>query len=81
MRKTHLLPIMFYPELGGNKRPSVVPDESVILVLHGLNPLRILESSGDSARFRNRWKYDSEAISRVGFNDGTFRSSLHRMMV
>ena len=35
----------------------------------GLNPLRILESSSDSAVFRDRWKYGGEVISRVGFND------------
>ena len=55
-------------------------DESIILVLHGLNPLRILENFGDSAGFRDKWKDGGEAISQVGFND-TFRSSLHGMMV
>ena len=59
----------------GNERPSSVPDESIIFVLHGLNPLQILESSSDSAGFRDRWKYGGEAISRVGFDDDTFRSS------
>ena len=45
--------------------------------MHGLNPLRILESSGDIVRLRDRWKYGGEAISWVEFNDDTFRSSLH----
>ena len=69
------------PWARGNERPNVIPDESIILVLHGLNPLRILESLGNNAVFRDRWKYGGEAISRVGFDDGTFRSGLHRMMV
>ena len=47
MQKTHLLATMFCPRFG---------DESIILGLHGLNPLWILESSGDSARFRDRIK-------------------------
>ena len=68
------------PRVRGNKRLSVVSDERIILALHGLNPLRILESSGDSARFRDRWKEGGEAISRVG-DVGTFRSGLHGMMV
>ena len=42
------------PPAWGNERLSVVPDESIILVLHGLNPLRILESSGDNAGFKDR---------------------------
>ena len=42
------------PHARGNKRSSVVLDESIILILHGINPLRILESSGDSARFRDK---------------------------
>ena len=42
------------PRALGNERPSVVLNESIMLVLHGLNPLRILESLGDSARFRER---------------------------
>ena len=53
------------PRAWGNERPSVALVENIILVLHGLNPLRILESIGNSARFDN----------------GTFRSGLHRMMV
>ena len=65
----------------GNERPSVLPDESIILVLDGLNPLRILESFGDSVGFKDRWKYSGETISLVGFDDGTFRSGLHGMMV
>ena len=44
------------PRAQGNRSPSVIPDESIILVLHGLNPLRILESLGDNAGFRDRWK-------------------------
>ena len=46
----------------GNEKPSVVPDESIILVLHGMNPLQILESSSDNAGFKDRWKNDGEAI-------------------
>ena len=52
-----------------------------MLGLHGLNPIRILESSGDTAGFRDRWKDDDEAISRVGFDDDTFRLGLHGIMV
>ena len=69
------------PWAWGNKIPSAILNERIILVLHGLNPLRILESLVDSARFRDRWKDDGEAISRVGFDDGSFRSGLHGMMV
>ena len=69
------------PRAQGNERPSAVPDETIILRLHGLNPLRILESLCDSAWFRDRWKDGGEAISRVAFNGGTFRSCLHGMMV
>ena len=69
------------PLCSANERPSAVTDDNIILVLHGLNPLRILESLDDSARFRDRWKKGDEVISRVGFDDGTFRSSLHGMMV
>ena len=54
------------PRAQGNKRPSAVLNESIILVLHGLNPLQILESLGDIARFRDRWKDSGKAISRVG---------------
>ena len=36
------------PRGRGNERPSVVPNESIILKLHGLNPLRILESSSNN---------------------------------
>ena len=32
------------------------------------------ESSGNSVGFKDRWKYDGEAISRVGFDDDTFRT-------
>ena len=42
------------PQARGNKRPRSVPDESIILILHDLNPIRILESSGDSVRFRDK---------------------------
>ena len=73
MRKTHLLATMFCPRLG---------NESIILGLHGLNPLWILESSGDSSRFRDRIKKNGgDAISRVGFDDVTFRSCFHGIMV
>ena len=50
-------------------------------MLHGLNPLRILESLGNGVGFRDRWKDGNEAISWVEFDDDTFRSSLHGMMV
>ena len=69
------------PQARGNERPSVVPDESIILGLHALNPLRILESSGDNAGFKDRWKDNGEAISQVGFDDVTFRLVLHGMVV
>ena len=69
------------PRVWGNERPSVVSDKSIILGLHGLNPLQIFESSGDSVGFSDKWKDGGEAISRVGFDDVTFRSSLHGMMV
>ena len=72
---------MFCPEARGNERPSVILDESIILVMHGLNPLQILESSRYSAGFRDKLKYGGEAICWVGFEDGTFRSGLHGMMV
>ena len=62
------------PRAQGKERPSVILDESIILVLHGLNPLRVLESSSDSAGFKDGWKDGGEAISRVGFDDGTFKS-------
>ena len=65
----------------GNERPNVVSEESIILVLYGMNPLQILESSSNSVGFRDRRKYGGETISRVGFDDGTFRSGLHGMMV
>ena len=64
----------------GNEMPSVIPDKSIILELHGLNPLRILESSGDSVKLRDRW-IGGDTISRVRFDDDTFRSGLHGMMV
>ena len=41
------------PRARGNERLSVVPDESIILVLHGLNPLWILESSNDGVEFKH----------------------------
>ena len=31
--------------------------------------------------FKDRWKYGGEAISRVRFDDDTFRSGLHGVMV
>ena len=82
MRNTHLLPTIYIlPWARGNKIPSTVPDESIIFFLHSLNPLRILESSGDNAGFRERGKYGGEIISRVGFGDGIFRTSLYGMKV
>ena len=51
------------PGAKGNERPSAVLDKSIILVLHDLNPLQILESSGDNAGFKDRWKDGGEAIS------------------
>ena len=69
------------PRARGNERLSVIPDESIILVLRGLNPLWNLESSGDNVGFIDRWKYGGEAISRVGFNDDAFRLGLHGIMV
>ena len=68
------------PWTRGNERPSAVPEESIILVLHGLNLLQILESSGDSVGFKDKWKDGDEAITRVGFDDDTFRSGLHGIM-
>ena len=65
----------------GNQSPSIVLDESIIFFLHRLNPLGILESLGDSARFRDSWNYGGEAIFRVGFEDDIFRVGLHGMMV
>ena len=44
MRKNPFIAHYVLPRAQGNERPSVVPDERIILVLHGLNPLRILES-------------------------------------
>ena len=41
------------PQAQGNQRPSVVPNESIILILHGPNSLQILKSSGNSAWFRD----------------------------
>ena len=64
------------PRSWGIKRPRAIPDESIILVVHDLNPLQILESSSDSAGFRDRWKDSGETISRVGFDDDTFRLGL-----
>ena len=55
------------PRAWGNKRPSTIPDESIIFFPHNLNPLRILESSGDSVGFRESGKYGGEAISQVGW--------------
>ena len=81
MRKKPIFSHYVLPQARGNKRLSVVPDESIILVPHGLNPLRILESLGDHVGFKDRWKDSGEAISQVGFDDDTFRSSLHGMMI
>ena len=61
--------------------PKFVPDKSIIFLLHRMNPLGILESLGDSARFSDSWNYGGEAIFRVGFDDGIFRAGLHEMMV
>ena len=69
------------PRAWGNKRLSTVPDESIIFFLHNLNPFQILESLDDSAGFKERGKYGSEAISRFGFGDGVFRAGLHGMKV
>ena len=69
------------PQARENKRPSTIPDESIIFFLHSLNPIRILDSSDNSVRFRERRKYGGEAISRVGFSNGVFRASLHGMKV
>ena len=69
------------PRAQGNKRPSTFPNEGIIFFLHSLNPLRILESLGDSVGFRERGKYGGEAISRVGFGDCIFRAGLHEMKV
>ena len=71
----------FLPQARGNERPSSFLDECIILILHGLNPLRILESLGDTAGFRDRWKEGGESISLVGFDDGTFRSGLYGTVV
>ena len=81
MQKNPFVAHYVLPWALGNKRPSVFSDESIILGLHGLNPLQILESSVDNARFRDRWKYGGEAISRVEFDNGTFRFGLHGMLV
>ena len=72
-----------------SNKPNFIPcsraigilDESIIFFLHSLNPLRILESSGNSVGFREKGKYGGEAISRVGFSDGIFREGLHGMKV
>ena len=64
-----------------NKRLSTIPNESIILFLHSINSLRILESSEDNARFRERGKYGGETISRVGFGVDIFRVGLHGMKV
>ena len=60
------------PQARENEKPSADSDESIILVLHDLNPLQLLESLSDSVGFRDRWKYSGEAISRVGFDNDTF---------
>ena len=52
-----------------------------MFLLHRLNPLGILESLDNNARFSNSWNYGGEAIFRVGLEDGIFRTSLHGMMV
>ena len=59
----------------------MILDESIIFLLHRLNPLEILESFSDSAGFSDSWKYGGEAIFQVGFDDGIFRASLHGIMV
>ena len=64
-KKTPFVAHYVLPPAWGNERPSVALVESIILGLHGLNPLQILESIRNSARFDN----------------GTFRSGLHGMMV
>ena len=48
---------------------------------YSLNPLGILESSGDSAGFSDRWNDGGEAISWVGFEDDIFKAGLHGMKV
>ena len=54
------------PRAWGNQSPSTIPNESIIFFLHRLNPHGILESVGDSAWFRDRWKDGGEAIVQVG---------------
>ena len=46
-----------------------------------MNPLGILQSSGDSAGFSDRWNDGGEAISWVGFEDDIFKAGLHGMKV
>ena len=43
-----------HPRSRGNCSPGTVADESIIFFLHCLNPLRILESLGNSAGFSVR---------------------------
>ena len=65
----------------GNYIPSTFPDEGFIFFLYHLNLLGILESSGECARFSDRWNDGGEAISRVGFEDDIFRAGMHGMKV
>ena len=65
----------------GNQSSSTFPDESIIFFLHCPNLLGILESLGDSARFKDSWNDVGEAIFRVRIIDGIFRATLHGMMV
>ena len=81
IRKNPFVAHYVLPRVRWNERPSVVPNKSIILKLHALNPFQILESSSDNAGFRDRWKDSGEAISRVGFDDVNFRSVLHGMVV
>ena len=50
--KNPFIALYILPWARGNERLSVISDESIILVLHGLNLILILESSGDNAGFR-----------------------------
>ena len=49
--------------------------------MHRLNPLKILESLGDNAGFRDSCNYGGEAIFQVRFKDDIFRAGFHGMMV
>ena len=46
-----------------------------------MNPLGILESSGNNAGCSDRWNDSGEAIFRVGFEDDSFKAGLHGMKV